>query len=62
MISKNILNLIFDPQGTHFIQKIILGFRFENINNIFKIILSNFMKIVNNSSGVCVIKALISKY
>jgi hypothetical protein len=60
-IKNHIINLAFDPNGTHVLQKVLLCLKEENIDFIFDPIYENFIDLSMDQNGLCVIKKIISK-
>jgi hypothetical protein len=55
------LDLAFDPNGTHVLQKVLLCMKEENVDFIFNPILANFVDLSMDQNGLCVIKKIVSK-
>jgi hypothetical protein len=59
-VSKNILKLSYDVNGTHVIQKVISCIKEEDRQFINNTITKNFHKLVFDSNGICVLKKFIN--
>ena len=56
-IKNKLMKLSFDIYGTHVLEKIITTFNYEkHIIHISKFIIDNFILLVNNSNGLCIVK------
>ena len=56
-IKNKLMKLSFDIYGTHVLEKIITTFNYEkHIIHISKFIIENFILLVNNSNGLCIVK------
>ena len=56
-IKNKLMKLSFDIYGTHVLEKIITTFNYEkHIIHISKFIIDNFISLVNNSNGLCIVK------
>ena len=60
-IRDHIVDLAFDANGTHVLQKVMLCLKEENIEFIFKPIYDHFIDLSMDQNGLCVIKKIISK-
>ena len=60
-IINHIVDLAFDPNGTHVLQKVLLCMKEENIDFIFEPVLENFIDLSMDQNGLCVIKKIVSK-
>lgn len=60
-IENHIIDLAFDSNGTHVLQKVLLCMKEENIDFIFYPILENLIDLSMDQNGLCVIKKIISK-
>jgi hypothetical protein len=60
-IKNHIVDLAFDPNGTHVLQKVLLCMKEESIDFIFDPVLENLIDLSMDQNGLCVIKKLISK-
>jgi hypothetical protein len=60
-IKQHIVNLAFDANGTHVLQKVLLCMKEENIDFIFVPVLENFIDLSMDQNGLCVIKKIVSK-
>ena len=60
-IKNHVVNLAFDQNGTHVLQKVLLCFKEENLDFIFHPIIDNFIDLSVDQNGLCVIKKLVSK-
>jgi Pumilio-family RNA binding repeat len=60
-IKEHILDLAFDANGTHVLQKVLLCIKEENIDFIFNPIAENFINLSMDQNGLCVIKKIVSK-
>jgi hypothetical protein len=58
-MKEHILDLCYDVQGVHVIEKIIICFEEEMIEFIYEMIINNFMSLANNCNGLCVVKKII---
>jgi hypothetical protein len=54
-IKSRALEMFYDSQGVHVIEKIIICFDEESINFIYELALANFMKLANNTNGLCIV-------
>ena len=59
-ISNHEIELAFDPEGTHVLQKIITCFPENEIQNLIDVLFNNFNSLCKDSKGICVIKKLVS--
>ena len=56
-VKNNLMKLSFDVYGTHVLEKIISTFNYEkHLIHISKFIIDNFISLVNNSNGLCIVK------
>lgn len=60
-INDHIVDLAFDANGTHVLQKVLLCMKEENIDFIFEPVLANFLDLSMDQNGLCVIKKIVSK-
>jgi len=60
-IKDQIVDLAFDANGTHVLQKVLLCMKEENIDFIFDPVIENFIDLSMDQNGLCVIKKIISK-
>lgn len=60
-ISAHIIDMAFDPNGTHVLQKVLLCFKEESIDFIFRPVAANFIDLSMDQNGLCVIKKIVSK-
>lgn len=60
-IKDQIVDLAFDANGTHVLQKVLLCMKEENIDFIFDPVIENFINLSMDQNGLCVIKKIISK-
>jgi hypothetical protein len=60
-IQAHILDLAFDPNGTHVLQKVLICMKEENIDFIYVPILKNLVDLSMDQNGLCVVKKIISK-
>lgn len=60
-LDGHVLKLSFDNQGTHLIQKLINSISVTSIDFIYQPIVDKFTEVANHSSGLCVLKQLMSK-
>jgi len=60
-IKQHIVDLAFDANGTHVLQKVLLCMKEENIDFIFVPVLENFIDLSMDQNGLCVIKKIVSK-
>ena len=60
-IKVHIVDLAFDPNGTHVLQKVLLCMKEEAIGFIFDPVLENFVDLSMDQNGLCVIKKIVSK-
>lgn len=60
-IQSHIVDLAFDSNGTHVLQKVLLCMKEENIDFIFNPIYEKFIDLSMDQNGLCVIKKIISK-
>eukprot|EP00347_Sterkiella_histriomuscorum_P005046 403358108 len=60
-IQDHIIDLAFDGNGTHVLQKVLLCMKEENIDFIINPILEKFIELSMDQNGLCVIKKIISK-
>ena len=59
-IKNNLMKISIDVYGTHVLEKIISSFNYEKfLIHISNFILENFLLLVNNSNGLCIVKQLI---
>ena len=54
-IKTNAIEMFYDSQGVHVIEKIIICFEEEKISFIYDLALENFMKLANNTNGLCIV-------
>jgi len=57
----HIVELAFDPQGTHLVQKLIVAISVQNLGFLYQPLLERFLDVVNHSFGLCVLKQLMTK-
>lgn len=55
-INVNAIEMFYDSQGVHVIEKIIICFEEEKITFIYELALANFMKLANNTNGLCIVR------
>ena len=56
-VKNNLMKLSFDVYGTHVLEKIISTFNYDkHLIHISKFIIDNFISLVNNSNGLCIVK------
>lgn len=60
-IKVHIIDLAFDPNGTHVLQKILLCLKEEQIDFIFDPVLENFIDLAMDQNGLCVIKKIVGR-
>ena len=60
-IQGKVLSLCQNPQGVHVIEKIIVCFKENLIDEIYTVIITNFIQLSTNSTGLFVCKKLISQ-
>ncbi len=60
-IKDHIVDLAFDANGTHVLQKVLLCMKEENIDFIFEPVIENFIDLSMDQNGLCVIKKIVSK-
>jgi len=60
-LQGHIIELAFDSQGTHLIQKLIVAISLNNIGFIYQPIVERFLEVANHSFGLCVLKQIITK-
>ena len=60
-IRNHVIDLSFDGNGTHVLQKVLLCMKEENIDFIFNPILQNLVDLSMDQNGLCVVKKIISK-
>jgi len=60
-LQGHIVELAFDSQGTHLIQKLIVAISLQNIGFIYQPLVERFLDVVNHSFGLCVMKQLMTK-
>jgi hypothetical protein len=58
-IKDYLLDLCYDSQGVHVIEKIIICFDEDLLQFAYELIINNFMNLANHSNGLCVIKKII---
>jgi len=56
--NNNVIEMVYDPQGVHVIEKIIICFDEDKVSFIYDYALQNFMKLANNTNGLCIIKKI----
>ena len=54
-VKANAIEMFYDSQGVHVIEKIIICFEEDKINFIYDLALENFMKLANNTNGLCIV-------
>ena len=59
IIKSTAVEMFYDSQGVHVLEKIIICFEEEKIIFIFDLALENFMKLANNANGLCIVNFLI---
>jgi len=57
--NNNVIEMVYDPQGVHVIEKIVICFEEEKVSFIYDYAIKNFMKLANNTNGLCIIKKII---
>ena len=55
----NIMSLSVDLYGTHVVEKVLSSLEYEQIKPIIQFVLDNFMFLVNNANGLCLVKKVI---
>ena len=60
-IQGHVIELAFDPHGTHVLQKVMLCMKEEQIDFIFNPVYESLVELSMNQNGLCVIKKLIQK-
>ena len=60
-IKGHVLELSFDAQGTHLIQKLIASMSLIHIKFMYNEVISHIVEVANNSFGLCVLKDLMTK-
>lgn len=60
-IQNHVLELAFDPNGNHVLQKVMMSFKEDRIDFIFYPVLDKFKELSMDQNGLCVIKKLINK-
>lgn len=58
-IKANPMEMIYDSQGVHVVEKMIICFEEDRISFVYDLALGNFMKLANNTNGLCIIKKVI---
>lgn len=58
-IRVNPTEMFYDSQGVHVIEKIIICFEEERISFLYELALGSFLKLANNTNGLCIIKKII---
>ena len=61
-IKGNAIQMFYDSQGVHVIEKIIICFEEEKISFIYDLSLASFMKLANNTNGLCIVKKFYKKF
>jgi hypothetical protein len=59
MVKDSILELSYDTQGTHVVEKVIISYDENVIDSIYKTIINNFYDLAININGLCVCKKAI---
>ena len=60
-IQTHVIDLAFDANGTHVLQKVLLCMKEENIDFIFEPVYDRLIELSQDQNGLCVIKKIISK-
>ena len=60
-IKEHVIDLAFDANGTHVLQKVMLCMKEENIDFIFNPVYENLIDLSMDQNGLCVIKKIIAK-
>lgn len=60
-IRDNVVQLVFDSQGTHLIKKIVSRFSEDRLGFVVDRIMDYFIQVVNHQYGLCVLKDLMTK-
>ena len=60
-IETHVIDLAFDQNGTHVLQKVLLCLKEENIDFIFLPIMKSLIDLSMDQNGLCVVKKIISK-
>lgn len=60
-IQGYVIDLAYDVNGTHVLQKVLLCMKEENIDFIFAPIMKNLIDLSMDQNGLCVVKKIISK-
>lgn len=60
-IRDKVIDLAFDANGTHVLQKVMLCMKEENIDFIFNPVYENLIDLSMDQNGLCVIKKIIAK-
>ena len=58
-VFANIMSLSLDLYGTHVVEKVLSSLEYEQIKPIIQFVLDNFMFLVNNANGLCLVKKVI---
>jgi len=61
-VMDNVIELSFDPNGTHVLQKVILTVKANKLDYIFYSCLDKFIDLSLDANGLCVIKKIITKF
>ena len=61
-LSEYVVNLSFDPNGTHVLQKVVLTVKPEKIDYIFYPCYDKLIDLSLDANGLCVIKKIISRF
>ena len=54
-LQGHIIELAFDPQGTHLVQKLIVAISIPNLGFLYQPLVDRFLDVVNHSFGLCVV-------
>ena len=60
-IKGYVIDLAFDANGTHVLQKVLLCMKEDNIDFIYVPIMQNLIDLSMDQNGLCVVKKIISK-
>jgi len=55
-LQGHIVELAFDPQGTHLVQKLIVAISIPNLGFLYQPLIERFLDVVNHSFGLCVVR------
>ncbi len=59
-IKPNVIDMVFNLNGTHVILKVLLCLKNENVDFIIRPVIDNFIDLAMDQNGLCVIKKVVA--